>query len=93
MKFTCGKSQLANALSNVQKAVATRSTIPALEGVLIKTIGDNNIELCDIVENFDEEEFKKNVEAFLKEKAEFFAEFFRIYLQILLHSRNLCVTM
>ncbi|MBP3320584.1 MAG: DNA polymerase III subunit beta, partial [Clostridia bacterium] len=46
MRFTCGKNQLANALSNVQKAVATRSTIPALEGVLIKTIGDNNIELC-----------------------------------------------
>ncbi len=46
MKFTCEKSLLANALSNVQKAVATRSTIPALEGVLIKTIGDNSIELC-----------------------------------------------
>ena len=46
MRFTCGKTLLANALSNVQKAVATRSTIPALEGVLIKTIGDNLIELC-----------------------------------------------
>ena len=45
MKFKCGKLQLANSLTNVQKAVAQRSTIAALEGVLITCL-ENKIELC-----------------------------------------------
>lgn len=45
MKFTCGKLQLANALTSVQKAVAQKSTIAALEGVLIDC-KENKIELC-----------------------------------------------
>lgn len=45
MKFKCGKLQLANSLTSVQKAVAQRSTIAALEGVLINCTEDN-IELC-----------------------------------------------
>ncbi len=35
MKFLCEKTKLVEALSSVQKAVAQRSTIPALEGVLL----------------------------------------------------------
>lgn len=45
MKFKCGKLFLANALTSVQKAVAQRSTIAALEGVLINC-KDGRIELC-----------------------------------------------
>jgi len=45
MKLLCGKLQLGILLTNIQKAVASRSTIPALEGVLITAI-NNNIELC-----------------------------------------------
>lgn len=36
MKFICEKNKLAEALSNVQRAVAQRSTIAALEGILLK---------------------------------------------------------
>lgn len=36
MKFSCEKNKLVEALSNVQKAVAQKSTIPALEGILLK---------------------------------------------------------
>ena len=45
MKFKCGKLLLANSLTSVQKAVAQRSTIAALEGVLIDC-KDGKIELC-----------------------------------------------
>lgn len=45
MKFKCGKLQLANSLTSVQKAVAQRSTIAALEGVLI-TCKEGTIKLC-----------------------------------------------
>ena len=45
MKFTCAKSKLVDALSTVQKAVAQRSAIPALEGVLIKA-SSFNLSLC-----------------------------------------------
>ncbi len=45
MKFTCEKTKLAEALSNVQKAVSQKSTIAALEGILISGT-DSNIELC-----------------------------------------------
>lgn len=45
MKFSCEKNKLVESLSNVQKAVAQKSTIPALEGVLIKT-ENMQISLC-----------------------------------------------
>ncbi|MBR2734944.1 MAG: DNA polymerase III subunit beta [Clostridia bacterium] len=45
MKFSCEKNKLVEALSNVQKAVAQKSTIPALEGVLLTT-SDMKISLC-----------------------------------------------
>lgn len=45
MKFKCGKLQLANSLTSVQKAVAQRSTIAALEGVLI-TCKEGILKLC-----------------------------------------------
>ena len=40
MKFHCGKLFLAEILSNVQKSVAQRSTISALEGILITCRGE-----------------------------------------------------
>ncbi|MBQ0098191.1 MAG: DNA polymerase III subunit beta [Oscillospiraceae bacterium] len=36
MKFTCMRTDLSNAVSNVVRAVSTKGTIPALEGILIK---------------------------------------------------------
>lgn len=45
MKFSCYQTQLAEAVLKVQRAVATKSNIQALEGILIKTKG-NKIELC-----------------------------------------------
>lgn len=46
LKFTCEKSKLVEALSNVQKAVSQKSTIAALEGILITTKSTGLIELC-----------------------------------------------
>ncbi len=45
MKFTCEKTKFVEALTNVQKAVAQKSVIPALEGILISA-KENKIELC-----------------------------------------------
>lgn len=36
MKFTCDRNSLTNAINIAQKAVAVRSTLPVLEGLLIK---------------------------------------------------------
>ena len=36
MKFTCSRTDLSTAVSNVQRAVAVKASIPALEGILIK---------------------------------------------------------
>ncbi len=36
MKFTCLRSELASSVSNVQRAVSNKASIPALEGILIK---------------------------------------------------------
>ena len=36
MKFTCSRTDLSNAVTNVQRAVAVKSSIPSLEGILIK---------------------------------------------------------
>ncbi|MGN1467329.1 MAG: DNA polymerase III subunit beta [Ruminococcus sp.] len=40
MKFSCLRTDLANAVSNVSRAVSTKSSIPALEGILIKAYGE-----------------------------------------------------
>ncbi len=40
MKFTCMRSDLSTAVSNVSRAVQVKATIPALEGILIKAYGD-----------------------------------------------------
>lgn len=45
MNFICEKNKLVEALSNVQKAVSQKSTIAALEGVLIST-KENELEIC-----------------------------------------------
>ena len=38
MKFSCSKQKLNEAVLNVQRAVSQKSTMPALEGILIRTI-------------------------------------------------------
>ena len=45
MKLLCGKLKLGILLTNIQKAVATKSTIPALEGILI-TAKNKTMKLC-----------------------------------------------
>ena len=40
MKITCSKSDLVSAVSNVSRAVSSKSSIPALEGVLVKAYGE-----------------------------------------------------
>ena len=44
MKFVCEKDKILKALNSVTKAVAIRTTMPILEGILIQT-NDNNIKL------------------------------------------------
>ena len=39
MKLTCNRQELTQALSNVQRAVSSKSSIPALEGILLRTDG------------------------------------------------------
>lgn len=36
MKFNCSRTDLANAVTNVSRAVSSKTTIPALEGILIR---------------------------------------------------------
>lgn len=45
MNIECNKQNLVEAVTNVQKAVSAKSTIPALEGILIKT-KSSSIEFC-----------------------------------------------
>ncbi|MCI1966633.1 MAG: DNA polymerase III subunit beta [Oscillospiraceae bacterium] len=45
MKITCDKQKLNEAVLNIQKAVSTKSSIPALEGILIRA-GDSSVQLC-----------------------------------------------
>ena len=45
MKFTCNKQELTEAVSNVQRSVCSKSSLPALEGILLKT-SDSAISLC-----------------------------------------------
>lgn len=44
MKFICNKTELSEAISNVSRAVSSKSTIPALEGIKVK-VSPNEIEL------------------------------------------------
>lgn len=44
MKFTCLRTDISNAVMNVQRAVSTKSAIPALEGILIQAY-DNTLTL------------------------------------------------
>lgn len=39
MQFTCSLESLISAVNNVQRAVAAKSAIPALEGILLRTTG------------------------------------------------------
>ena len=41
MKISCQRQQLNEAVLNVQRAVSTKSSVPALEGILLKT-GEND---------------------------------------------------
>jgi len=45
MKFTVQKSDIAEAVSNIQRAVSTKTSIPALEGILLSA-GEDGLELC-----------------------------------------------
>ena len=45
MKIVCSRQQLVEAVSNVQRAVSTKSSVPALEGILLRTSG-GEITLC-----------------------------------------------
>jgi DNA polymerase III subunit beta len=40
MNFSCNKKAFSEAVSTIQRAVATKSTVPALEGILITTQGN-----------------------------------------------------
>ena len=52
MKFICNRNKLTEAVTNVQRAVSSKSTIPALEGILIKannnsiTLFGYDLEIC-----------------------------------------------
>ena len=43
MKFVCSTAELSEACLNVQKAVSTKTSIPAVEGILIKALGSELI--------------------------------------------------
>lgn len=45
MKFTVQKNHIAEAVSNIQRAVSTKTSIPALEGILLSA-GEGSLELC-----------------------------------------------
>lgn len=45
MKITCSKQKLNDAVLNVQRAVSTKSTVPALQGILIRTQPEA-VQLC-----------------------------------------------
>jgi len=45
MKFMCSRDRLNDAISIVQKAVSTRSTLPILDGILIEASRDDGVKL------------------------------------------------
>lgn len=66
MKLTCLKSDIAQAITNVQRAVSTKSAIPVLEGILLKAY-DNQINMS----GYDLEiGITTNIEATIQEKGE-----------------------
>lgn len=66
MKLTCLKSDITEAITNVQRAVSTKSTIPVLEGILLKAYdGQINISGYDL-----EIGITTNIDATILEKGE-----------------------
>ena len=45
IQLTCDRQQLVEAVSNVQRAVSSKSSVPALEGILLKAERDG-MTLC-----------------------------------------------
>ena len=45
MKFTCKRTELYEKIMNVQRTVSTKTTVPALEGILLK-VYDGKLNLC-----------------------------------------------
>lgn len=45
MQFTVNRNDIAEAVSSIQRAVSTKTSIPALEGILLTAEGEN-LELC-----------------------------------------------
>lgn len=45
MKILCGQEELSRAVSVVSRAVSSKSSIPVLEGIYIKTMGDGRVML------------------------------------------------
>lgn len=45
MKFTVNKSDMTEAVSNIQRAVSSKTSIPALEGILLSA-SEGSLELC-----------------------------------------------
>ena len=45
MKFTVSKSDMTEAVTNIQRAVSTKTSIPALEGIIISAT-EGSLELC-----------------------------------------------
>ena len=45
MKFTVNKSDITEAVGNIQRAVSTKTSLPALEGILLGA-GEEGLELC-----------------------------------------------
>lgn len=45
MKITCDKQKLNEAVLNIQRAVSSKSSVPALEGILIQA-KENTVQLC-----------------------------------------------
>lgn len=45
MKFTVNKSDITEAVSNIQRAVSTKTSIPALEGILLSAT-ETGLEMC-----------------------------------------------
>ncbi len=67
MKFSCFRTDIVNAISNVSRAVSTKASIPALEGVLIKGYGEKlNISGYDL-----EIGMTTDIDATIQEEGEF----------------------
>lgn len=45
MKFSCDQKEFSSAVSNVQRAVSTKTNLPSLEGILIRA-EESRIILC-----------------------------------------------